>query len=277
MRAQNVRAKPRSTKKNRDFPAMLRVLDEECRKCTPLTPLECISRCKTWKLKNELRILHKTMENPDFMKDLMNVLKNDMRLHILMTTAKSHYSVRKLQQELRKMGHSHSQDTIVKEYLHPLVEVGLAVEAQDQYYATTFGGRLTELIEGSIDTLKFLPVHSGCYEETVLNALLSGPKTFEDVNGLVSQNIVSRILRRLKNVGLVETPRERDYIFFFRSKRDPAKEKFSFTESKVYDYVSDKGISAQKLAEKTGLTTRTTYKYLRGLKGKKTSVREKNA
>ena len=68
---------------------------------------------------------------------------------------------------------------------------------------------------------------------------------------------------------LVETPRERDYIFFFRSKRDPAKETFSSTESKVYNDIPDEGISAQKLAEKTGLTMRTTYKYLRGLKGKK--------
>ncbi len=269
MKAQNVLATVRSVEKNRDFAVMLRILDEECRKCTPITPLECISRCKTWKLKNELRRLHKTMENPDFMKDLMNVLKNDTRLHILMMITKSHYSVRKLQQELRKAGHSHSQDTIVEEYLRPLLEVGLAIEAQDQYYATTFGGRLTELIEGSANIVNFLPAHSECNEETVLKALLSGPKTFEDMNELVSKKIVSRILRRLKTVDLVETPRERDYIFFFRSKRNPAKETFSSTESKVYNDIPDEGISAQKLAEKTGLTTRTTYKYLRGLKGKK--------
>ena len=268
-RALNVLATTRSVEKNRDFAAMLRILDEKCRKCTPLTPLECISRCKTWKLKNELRRLHKTIENPDFMKDLMNVLKNDTRLHILMTIAKGHYSVRKLQQELRKTGHSHSQDNIVEEYLRPLLEVGLAVEAQDQYHTTTFGGRLTELIEGSANIVNSLPAHSECYEETVLKALLSGPKTFEDINGLVSQKIVSRILKRLKTVGLVETPRERDYIFFFRSKRDPAKEKFSSTESKVYNDIPDKGISAQKLAEKTGLAMRTIYKCLRGLKGKK--------
>jgi DNA-binding HxlR family transcriptional regulator len=269
MKTQNVLATARSVEKNRDFVAMLRILDDECRKCTPLTPLECISSCKTWKLKNELRRLHKNSENPDFMKDVMNVLKNGTRMHILMMIAQGHYSVRKLQQELRKAGHSHSQDTIVEEYLRPLLEVGLAVEAQDRYYATTFGGRLTELIEGSANIVNFLPAHSECYEETVLKALLSGPKTFEDINGLVSQKIVSRILRRLKTVNLVETPRERAYIFFFRSKRDPAKETFSSTESKVYNGIPDEGISAQKLAEKTGLTTRTTYKYLRGLKGKK--------
>ena len=268
-KAQNVLATARSVEKNRDFAVMLRILDEKCRACTPLTPLECISRCKTWKLKNELRRLRKTMENPDFMKDLMNTLKNDTRLHILITIAKGNYTVHKLQQDLRKMGHSHSQETIVEEYLRPLVEVGLAVETQDRYCATTFGGRLTELIEGSAYMVNFLPAHSECYEETVLKALLSGPKTFEDINGFVPQKMVSRILRRLKTVKLIETRRERDYIFFFRTKRNPAMEKFSSADSKVYDNIPDKGISAQKLAEKTGFTTRTTYKYLRGLKGKK--------
>ena len=111
-------------------------------------------------MKNELRILHKNIENPDFKRDLMNVLKNDTRLHILMMIAKGHYSVHKIQQELRKTGHSLSQDNIVEEYLRPLLEVGLAVEAQDCYYTTTFGGQthridrrfseLSELATGSI-------------------------------------------------------------------------------------------------------------------------------
>ncbi len=121
------------------------------------------------------------MENPNFMKDLMNVLKNDTRLHILQAIAKVAYSVSKLQQELKKTGHLHSQDTIAEEYLRPLLEVGLAAEAQEQYYATTFGGRLTELIENSTEIVNFLPMHSECYEETILKALLSGPKTFEDI------------------------------------------------------------------------------------------------
>jgi predicted transcriptional regulator len=267
--ALNVMATATRVEKNRDFVAMLRILDEKCQKCTPLTPLECISRCKTWKLKNELRGLRKIMENPDFMKDLMNVLKNDTRLLILIMIVKGHYSVHELQQELKMAGHSHSQDNIVEEYLRPLLAAGFAAEAQDRYYATTFGGRLTELIDDSANIVNFLPAHSKGYEETVLKALLSGPKTFEDINVLVPRKAVSRILKRLKTVDLVETRRESDYIFFFRSKRDPAKETFSSTESKVYNHIPDEGISAQKLAEKTELVMRTTYKYLRGLKGKK--------
>ena len=114
-----------------------------------------------------------------------------------------------------------------------------------------------------------LPAHSECYEEILLQSLLSGPKTFEDIEALISPKIASRILKRLRSVGLIETPEERDYIFFFKSKRDPNKETFSDTERKVYDSIPTEGISAGKLAKETGLSMRRTYKYLRGLKGKK--------
>lgn len=271
----NVLATARSVEKNRDFGVMLKILDEGCRKCTPLTPLECITRCKTWKLKNELRLLHKNIENPYFMKDLMNVLKNDTRLHILIMIAKGHYSERKIQQELRKTGRSHSQETIVQEYLRPLIDVGLAIEAQEQYYATTFGSRLTELIESSVNIVNLLPANSECYEETLLKALLGEPKTFEDIKGLVYMKNISRILKRLKKVGLVETPKERAYIFFFRSKRNPATENFSSADSKVYNDIFNEGISAQKLSEKTGFAMRTVYKRLRELRGKKLVFRRK--
>ncbi len=259
----------RSAERNRDLAETLRTLDDECRNCAPLTPIKCITRCNFWKLKNELRQLRETMDNPNFVKDLFNVLKNETRLHILGAIVNGRYSVSQLQQELKKVGHSHSQDTINEEYLHPLIEVGLAAEAQNQYYATMFGGRLTELLESFPEFINVLPAHSECYEETLLSAFLTGPKTFQEVETFISTKIAARILKRLKTADLIETPEERDYVFFFKSKRDPNKENFSSTERKVYDNISEEGISAKKLAEKTGISLRRTYKYLRGLKGKK--------
>lgn len=259
----------RSAERNRDLAELLRTLDAECRNCAPLTPLKCITRCNVWKLKNELRQLRETMDNPNFIKDLFNVLKNETRLHVLSAIVNGRYSVSQLQQELKKVGHSHSQDTINEEYLRPLIEVGLAAEAQDQYYATMFGGRLTELLGSFPEFANVLPAHSECYEETLLSALLAGPKTFEDVEAFISPKIAARILKRLKTADLIETPEERDYVFFFKSKRDQNKETFSSTERKVYDNISEEGTSAKKLAEKTGVSLRRTYKYLRGLKGKK--------
>src|SRR3989304_4170686 len=244
----------KNAEKIHDLVEMLRTLDSECRNCAPLTPLECITRCNVWKLKNELRQLRETMDNPNFIRDLFNVLKNETRLHILNEIVKGRYSVNQLQQELKKAGYSHSQDTINEEYIRPLIGVGLATEGRNGYYATMFGGRLTELLESFPEFVNVLPPHSECYEETLLSEMLSGPKTFEDIEAFISPKIVSRILKRLKTVGLIETPQERDYVFFFRSKRDPNKETLSLTERKVYNSISEEGISAKKLAEKTGLS-----------------------
>jgi predicted transcriptional regulator len=259
----------RITSGNNELAEMLRRLDAECRNCAPLTPLKCITRCNVWKLKNELRRLREIMGNPNFIKDLLNALKNETRLHILNAIAKGRYSVYQLQQELKKAAYTHSQDTINKEYLHPLLSVGLAVEVRDEYYATILGSRLTELLRGFPEFVNVLPARSECYEETLLSELLAGSKTFQQVEALISPKIVSRVLKRLKTAGLIETSEERDRVFFFKSRRDPKKETFSGTERKVYDSIPEKGISAKKLAEKTRLSIRRIYKYIRGLKGKK--------
>ena len=260
---------PTHNGQKRDLTSMLKTLDAECRNCAPASPLECINRCQAYKLKNELRKLSETMDHPGYIKELFNVLKNETRLHILQAIVNGRYSVSQLQQELKKTGHTHSQDTINEEYLQPLMAVGLANESRDEYYATHFGGRLTEVIGVFPEFADVLPAHSECYEETLLRALLSGPKTFEDIEAVVSPKIASRILKRLREVGLIETPEERDYIFFFKSKRDPSKETFTVTERKTYDSIPDEGISAGKLSKETSLSMRRTYKYLRGLKGKK--------
>jgi predicted transcriptional regulator/DNA-binding HxlR family transcriptional regulator len=248
---------------------MLKTLDAECRNCAPITPLECINRCHVYKLKNELRKLRETMNKPNYLKELYNALKNETRLHILKSIVNGRYSVSQLQQELKKTGHSHSQETINEEYLQPLMAVGLATESRDEYYATTFGGRLTELLIEFPEFVEVLPAHSECYEEMLLRALLPGPKTFESIENIISPKIASRILKRLRQVGLIQTPEERDYIFFFKSKRDPNKEAFTVTERKIYEAIPKEGISAGKLAKETELSMRRTYKYLRGLKGKK--------
>jgi DNA-binding HxlR family transcriptional regulator len=265
----NVLEQTRKKESNNDLAVVLKSLDTECRNCAPITPLQCINRCKVYKLKNELRKLRETMDNPNYIKELFNVLKNDTRLHILQSIVNGRHSVSQLQQELKKTGHNHSQDTISEEYLRPLMAVGLATEVQDEYYATTFGGRLTELLGCFPEFVGMLPAHSECYEEILLQSLLSGPKTFENIEEVISSKIASRILKRLRSTGLIETPVERDYIFFFKSKRDSNKESFTDTERRIYDSISDEGISAGKLAKETGLSMRRTYKYLRGLKGKK--------
>lgn len=165
---------------------------------------------------------------------------------------------------------------MAEEYLRPLLGVGLATESQDQFCATTFGGRLADLISNIPEFTDSLPAHSECYEESILKFLLEGSKTFAEIQSLIPQKIVSRILKRLKTEGLIETPEERDYIFFFKSKRDPNKEILTDTENRVYSEIPEDGVSAKKLAEKADLSLRRTYKYIRGLKGKKLVFARKN-
>ncbi len=268
--------RPKTSENNQDLVELLKSLGARCRVCAPVNPIECVTRCSLWKVKNELRQLRDRMDDPNYIKELLNVLKNGTRLQILKTIVKGRHTVVNLQEELRKAGYSHSRETISEEYLLPLMQVGLAAEAQEQYYATTFGGKLTEVLEDFSDYVDILPAHSECYEETLLDAMLSGPKTFDDLAAFVSPKIGSRILKRLKTTGLIDTPEERDYVFFYRSKRDPRKEAFSETERKVYKNIGDDGISAGKLAEKSGISLRRTYKYLRKLRGKKLAFTRKN-
>ena len=269
MKTEEIPSPIRKAKRDSGVVDILTTLDNECKNCSPVTPLECITSCNVWRLRNELRRLCETMENPNFMKDLLNVLKNDTRLRILHTISKGKRTVERLQKELRQDGYLHSQDTLAEEYIRPLLQVGLAAEAEEQFYATAFGGKLTELMANIPEFANFLPARSECYEEEILKELLNGPKTFEGIKKIVPAKIVSRILKRLKSADLIDTPEERDYVFFFRSKRNPEKEVLGSTEEKVYKDIPDEGIPARKLAMKSKLSLRRTYKYLRGLKGKK--------
>ena len=209
------------------------------------------------------------MEKPNFIKNLFNVLKNETRLYVLNAIVKNRFSVDELQQELRKAGYTHSQEIIDKEYLQPLMNVGLAVEAQEEYYATIFGGKLTDLLEDFPDFPNVLPAHSECYEEKFLSELHTRPKTFQELEALTSPKVASRVLKRLKKAGLMETSEERDYVFFFRSKRDPRKETLCPIEKKVYESIPEEGISAKNISMKIGLSIRRIYRYMRRLKGKK--------
>jgi DNA-binding HxlR family transcriptional regulator len=252
-----------------DLSGRLKSLNAECRNCAPITPFECLSGCRVYLLKNELRHLWEAMANPNYMKELFNVLKNKPRLHVMLAIVKGTYSLNQLQLELRRAGHDYRQDLLGEECLPLLLKVGLATRVRDNYHATMLAIGLAQVFDAFLEFADKLPTHSECYEEDLLQALLSGPKTFEDIEALVAPKNVSRTLKRLSLAGLIETPKERAYIFFFRTIRDPNKETLTTKEQKVCDSVGYEGISAGELAKETGLSLRRTYKYLRSLKGKK--------
>ena len=67
----------------------------------------------------------------------------------------------------------------------------------------------------------------------------------------------------------MDTPEDRDYIFFFKFKTRPNQRNLDRDRKQSVQNIPEDGISAKKLAQKTELSLRRTYKYLRGLKGKK--------
>jgi DNA-binding PadR family transcriptional regulator len=244
-------------------------MKETCNECNPLSTVTCIAGCNIWKMKNEFRDLHKKIKDTDFMARLLNALKNTKRLQVLDTLSKNHTTMGKLQQELKKPDRCHSQETIVEEYVGPLIEVGLAAHDGDKYFATVLGRRLNEVMMQYPYFVEVLPPHSKGHEETALAAIFKQPKTHDSLERLIPPGNVARVLSRLQSTGLVTTTEENDYVFFFKTQRDPNKEGFSPTEKKVYENIPEEGVSARRLARKASISLRRIYKYLRRLKGKK--------
>jgi predicted transcriptional regulator len=248
---------------------LIGTMEKTCKNCKPLSPVTCVSGCKNWKLKNEFRKLHEKTKSPDFMTKLLNTLKNERRLQLLEMISEEPHSMTQFQQNLRKLGFNHSQQTIRREYLDPLITVGLADEYQNLYHSTLFGRRISDLTKDFPDLEGFLSPHSECYEEIALDALMKGPRTLEGLRGIIPKKSLARVLSRLQKAALAETNAEKDYIFFFATKRSPDKSDFSPTEKKVYEAIPKEGISARSLAREAEISLRRTYKYLRKLKGKK--------
>jgi len=257
------------TKEDASPAQLIEKIENECRNCTVLTPLTCATKCETWRIKKEFRKLYKIMNNPNYMINLLNALKNKRRIQILEILSKQKISLARIRQELKFKGYNHSQKTIEQEYITPLVNVGLVEQQNGKYYATIFGSEINKLIKNFEEISQIFPAHSECYEETIISILMGRPKTYEELKQFIPSKSVARVLQRLSAAKLIKTPEERDYVYYFRTKRDPTKLKLSPTEEKVYGNIPSEGIPAGTLADRTGISLRRTYKYLRRLRRKK--------
>jgi len=229
---------------------VLERVKETCEYCHPLTPITCVTRCNIWKLKNELRRLDEKMKNRNFVTNLLNTLKNRRRLRILEILSNGRYSIVRLQQKLKKIGYYHSRRTIAKEYVNPLIEVGLVEKNHNKYHTTLLGCKLNESIKDFSAIGELLPPHSECYEEKAIKALSESPKTYEELKFLIPTESLSRVLKRLQETKLITKDHENSYIFYFKTKRNPQQERLSPTEKSVYEDIPEEGITAKKLAFK---------------------------
>jgi predicted transcriptional regulator len=146
--------------------------------------------------------------------------------------------------------------------------MGLITELSGKYHTTLYGACINDLLDDFDVFTQKLPPQSECHEESLIQLLLSGPKTHEEIKQFLSPIIVSRTLKRLAAADLVNLPANRSYIFFHKSKRSPTLEKLTDSEIKVYQTIPNEGIAADKLAKLVGLSPRRTYAHIRHLKGK---------
>jgi predicted transcriptional regulator len=250
-------------------------VDAQCSGCHPATPLDCIGGCHVWRLRNELKQLRGVITQQDYHDTLLNTLKNERRLKILELLSQSAFSIQHLQEELKDLGFSHSQETILNEYVEPLMATGLVSENSGHFKATTFGFEINQLFTGLNSVESVLPPHSECYEEKVIEALFEAPKAYDELKLLVPSKSLKRVIARLLETNLITKNGDNNYIYYFRTKRPMGMERLSSTEKRVYEGIPDEGITGEQLAEKICITLRRTYKYIRKLKGKKLVFKRK--
>ena len=238
-----------------------------CQNCKVISPMICIQKCEIWKAKNELLEINKLLQENNHPRELFNAAKNKRRLKIMDALTERTCGIRELQEFLKKNGYYHSQRTITNEYLKPLLKVGLVKKYGNRYSSTLYGRKFHDILSKFNDE-KMLPTHSQCYEESILMHLTGEPKSYDELAELVTHKSLSRILKRLREVGLITKSHSSDYVFYFRTKKD-TNVTFSPTEKKVYETIPETGISARALSAKAGISIRRTYKYLRRLTKKR--------
>ena len=87
-------------------------IDETCSRCKPLSMVSCVTNCKVWRLKNELRELHKRTQEKDFTTSLLNTIKSRRRQQILDLVCKGHHLISRLQDELNEFYDKIKTDSI---------------------------------------------------------------------------------------------------------------------------------------------------------------------
>jgi len=235
-----------------------------CEYCEPTSPMICVDRCEIWRAKNEFLEMKDILCADEHVHDLLNAVKNDRRQKVIEALSERPRSIKGLQEYLKSKGYCHSQHTIASEYVEPLIEAGIAKRENTKYRLTLYGQKFRDILK-RFNVENSLPPHSHCYEETLLKELKDGPKTYANLVELLNQRSLSRSLKRLTENGLVAKSETPSYVFYLKTKKVP-KKPFSPTEKKVYESISDVGISARELSEKIGINLRRTYKYLRRLR-----------
>lgn len=238
-----------------------------CKDCKTPSPMVCVERCDVWRVKNEIVSVRQLTGEKQHTQRLLNAVKNPRRLKILNALYEQPRSLKDLQKYLKQEGFYHSLSTILVAYVKPLIRVGFVQETNSRYRITFYGRKVQDLLQNSTRKTP-LPIHSCCYEETVIKELFKKPRTFEELASSVPRKSLSRILMRLRRKGLLLERLHREYVFYHKIKGKP-KVALSPTEKRIFSLIPLEGVSAHQLSNEAKITLRRTYKYLRRLRTKK--------
>lgn len=238
--------------------------------------MTCIERCYIWKLKNELlKTLNVTRESR-YPIHLLNSIKNERRLKILEILSSRRCNIKEIQQYLRREGYYHSCSTIKNTYVKPLMNTGLVKIENGKYKLTLYGKKIHNILSKGKFKEIFLG-YSSCKEEFCLRALITGPKTHDELAASLSKADLRRVIKKLKKKRLIARIHPAARVLFYATEKESIKG-LSPTERRVLDIVlKTDGISVHDISNKVGITLRRAYKYLNKLRKKKLVLRQRKA
>lgn len=244
----------------------LSTVENYCKNCKTASPMVCVERCEVWQVKHEIQEIRRVTSEKTHLRKLFNALKNKRRLKILKALCEHAQNVEELQKHLHQNGFHHSHETVVEAYLKPLISVGL-VRMEGVRFKVTFYGRMVQNLLSQQAFSDLLPVHSCCYEETVLKEL-NTPKTFNELATHVPPKSLSRILMRLRAKKLLIGKAHSHYVSYHKAENTLRMQQLSPTEKRVLDAIPQAGITIRSLSAIVGINIRRTFKYLRRLREK---------
>jgi len=241
-----------------------REIEDFCENCQTSSPIVCAELCQLWKLKRDYPdVLEETEYEPP---NLFNFTKNNKRLTILEVLVQNPTTIEEIREQLERRGHHHSRQALHDQYLLPLQKAGFIQKEETRYKITTLGLNIYTIL--TTNTIPASSVNIKEDDEKILTALLSGPKSYNELKFLLKKASIYRDLKRLQQKNLIFKSRLSGRIFYFKTKRRPTR-KLSPIEMKIFKALPSEGSSVKDLYGKVGGSIRRIYKYLRRLRYKK--------
>lgn len=208
--------------------------------------------------------LSNIMPVKDFLKDVLNAVKNVRRRVILLILKKSgDLSLDRIQEKLKDKGFYHSKSTIETCYLVPLLRARLIVKRGRLFGLSSLGEKIIREIE-HFEWPPELSKMRKCYEELLLIALNKGTLTFKDITYFIPRNEISRVVGRIKRF-LV---RSKNRVFYFLVSSD-IYDDVSPSERVILEIIKKAGeIPTSEIIKKAPFKARTVFKRLKSLKEK---------